>query len=117
MIRPTIQLGKRNLLKVLREVDFGMYLDGGEIGDILLPRRYIPDGTAIGDVVDVFLAVVERFERRVLQQVHCVVAVRSQHQREVHHVALKIHQVGLEGVCRGCHSIGRLSCWGEYFGI
>lgn len=50
-----IQLGKRNQLEVLREVDFGMYLDAGEIGDVLLPKRYIPQGTQIGDVVDVFL--------------------------------------------------------------
>lgn len=50
-----LRLGKRNLLKVLREKDHGMYLDGGEIGDILLPRRYVPEGTKVGDTVDVFL--------------------------------------------------------------
>ncbi len=32
-----------------------MYLEGGEIGDILLPKRYIPEGTKIGDTLDVFL--------------------------------------------------------------
>lgn len=51
----TIRLGKRNKLEVLREVDFGMYLDAGEVGDVLLPRRYIPAGTQVGDLVDVFL--------------------------------------------------------------
>lgn len=50
-----IQLGKRNKLEVLREKDFGLYLDAGEIGDVLLPKRYIPEGTQIGDVLDVFL--------------------------------------------------------------
>ena len=50
-----IKLGKRNELEVLREVDFGMYLDAGEVGDVLLPRRYIPEGTKVGDTVDVFL--------------------------------------------------------------
>ncbi len=50
-----IQLGKRNELEVVKEVDFGMYLDGGEIGEILLPKRYVPEGTKIGDVLDVFL--------------------------------------------------------------
>ncbi len=50
-----ILLGKRNQLEVLREVDFGLYLGAGEIGDILLPRRYVPKGTKVGDVLDVFL--------------------------------------------------------------
>lgn len=50
-----IRLGKRNSLTVLREVDFGLYLDAGEIGDVLLPRRYVPEGTKEGDVLDVFL--------------------------------------------------------------
>lgn len=50
-----IRLGRRNRLTVLREVDFGLYLDAGEIGDVLLPRRYVPEGTQEGDVLDVFL--------------------------------------------------------------
>ncbi|MCM1313364.1 MAG: S1-like domain-containing RNA-binding protein [Bacteroides sp.] len=50
-----IRLGKRNRLEVLREVDFGVYLDGGEIGEILLPQRYVPENCKIGDIVDVFL--------------------------------------------------------------
>ena len=51
----SIRLGKRNQLTVLREVDFGVYLDGGDIGDILLPKRYVPNECKVGDVVDVFL--------------------------------------------------------------
>ena len=50
-----IRLGKYNELEVLREVDFGMYLDAGDIGDVLLPKKYIPEGTKIGDKVKVFL--------------------------------------------------------------
>jgi len=50
-----LQLGKRNDLEVIKEVDFGLYLDGGEIGEILLPKRYVPEGTQIGDVLNVFL--------------------------------------------------------------
>lgn len=49
------QIGKYNKLKVLKEVDFGIYLDGGENGEILLPRKYIPQGTRPGDEVEVFL--------------------------------------------------------------
>lgn len=50
-----LQLGRRNLLKVQRILDHGLYLEGGEIGDILLPTRYIPEGTKVGDTLDVFL--------------------------------------------------------------
>lgn len=48
-------LGKRNQLKVIRKKDQGMYLEGGIIGDILLPRREVPTGTKVGDVLDVFI--------------------------------------------------------------
>ena len=51
----TLQLGKRNQLKVLREKEHGVYLEGGDIGDILLPKRYVPAGTKVGDILDVFL--------------------------------------------------------------
>ena len=52
---PVIRLGKRNRLTVLRAVDFGLYLDAGEVGDVLLPQRYVPEGAKEGDVLDVFL--------------------------------------------------------------
>ena len=51
-----IQLGKYSTLKVVKELDFGMYLDGGEeFGEILLPTKYIPKGTKVGDEIEVFL--------------------------------------------------------------
>lgn len=50
-----IELGKFNRLTVVKEVDFGVYLDGGEDGEILLPARYVPEGCQIGDTLDVFL--------------------------------------------------------------
>ena len=50
-----IQLGKRNDMKVLRMVDFGAYLDAGDIGEILLPNRYVPEGCKVGDEVNVFV--------------------------------------------------------------
>lgn len=50
-----IELGKFNRLEVIKEVDFGVYLAGGESGEILLPTRYVPDDCRIGDHVDVFL--------------------------------------------------------------
>lgn len=50
-----IQLGKTNHLRVVKEVDFGLYLNGGPEGDILLPARYVPRGCKVGDELDVFL--------------------------------------------------------------
>jgi hypothetical protein len=50
-----INIGKTNRLKVIKQVDFGVFLDGGERGNILLPRRYVPEGTNIGDELDVFI--------------------------------------------------------------
>lgn len=51
----SIELGKYNTLKVVKEVDFGMYLDGGEEGEILLPMRYVPDDCKPGDELNVFI--------------------------------------------------------------
>ena len=48
-------IGKFNELQVVKELDFGVYLDGAELGEILLPIRYVPDGCKTGDVVEVFL--------------------------------------------------------------
>ncbi len=50
-----IELGRLNRLKVIREVEFGVYLDGGEAGGILLPKREVPEGTRIGDRLQVFV--------------------------------------------------------------
>ena len=48
-------IGQRNLLRVVREAPPGLYLDGEAAGEILLPGRYIPPGTAPGDRLDVFV--------------------------------------------------------------
>lgn len=50
-----IRLGKYNQLEVVKEVDFGLYLDGGEDGEILLPKRYVPQDTKVGDTLNVFI--------------------------------------------------------------
>jgi len=49
------EIGKFNTLRVVKAVDFGVYLDGEALGEILLPRRYVPEGCQPGDRVDVFL--------------------------------------------------------------
>ena len=50
-----IELGKYNQLEVVKTVDFGVYLDGGDDGEILLPTRYVPEGCKPGDIVNVFI--------------------------------------------------------------
>lgn len=48
-------LGKRNFLSVIRESSPGLYLDGGGLGEILLPGRYVPKNLAQGQKLDVFV--------------------------------------------------------------
>ncbi len=48
-------LGKLNLLRVVRGAPPGFYLDGGTLGEILLPGAIIPAGAKVGGEVEVFL--------------------------------------------------------------
>lgn len=49
-----LKLGEMNRLEVYRMVDFGAFLaDADE--EVLLPRKFVPKGTKLGDWIDVFL--------------------------------------------------------------
>ncbi len=50
-----IKLGDYNTLRIVKSVDFGLYLDGGDEGEILLPSRYVPKGAKVGDDINVFV--------------------------------------------------------------
>lgn len=50
-----IAIGKINKLRVVKLVDFGVYLDGEEWGEILLPNESVPEGCAVDNEVDVFI--------------------------------------------------------------
>ena len=50
-----VEIGKFNKLQVVKIADHGVYVDGGEEGTILLPNRYVPEGTDIDDCREVFL--------------------------------------------------------------
>ena len=50
-----VRLGRYNQLEVVKEVDFGVYLDGGDDGEILLPARYVPEDCQPGDMLNVFI--------------------------------------------------------------
>lgn len=50
-----LRLGDYNTLRIVKTVDFGLYLDGGEEGEILLPQRYVTKNMHVGDEIEVFL--------------------------------------------------------------
>jgi len=50
-----IYIGRMNRIKVVKHVDFGVYLDGQDEGEILLPRKDVPHDTQVGDRLHVFI--------------------------------------------------------------
>ena len=50
-----LTLGDYCILRIVKQVDFGLYLDGGEEGEILLPQRYVTNDMHVGDEVEVFI--------------------------------------------------------------
>lgn len=50
-----VTIGGFNKLQVVKEVNFGVYLDGHDMDTILLPKRYVPDDTQVGDWINVFI--------------------------------------------------------------
>jgi Uncharacterized protein conserved in bacteria len=49
-----VRMGEYNTLKVIKVKDVGVFMDNGEEG-ILMPKRFVPPGTRIGDELEVFL--------------------------------------------------------------
>jgi predicted RNA-binding protein (virulence factor B family) len=50
-----LEIGNYNTLKIVKDLDFGVYLDGGDGLEILLPARYVPKNVKPGDEVEVFI--------------------------------------------------------------
>ncbi len=50
-----LQIGKINTLTVKEILPYGVHLDGGEAGDILLRNRYVPGKCQLGDELEVFI--------------------------------------------------------------
>ncbi len=50
-----VEIGKFNTLKIVKDLDFGVYLDGGDGTEILLPARYVPHNVKPGDDIEVFI--------------------------------------------------------------
>ncbi len=49
------EIGRINSLKVIKTAPQGVYLQGGWLGEVLLPTRWVPEGCQIGDQLDVFI--------------------------------------------------------------
>ena len=57
-----LKIGDYNTLTVLKVAlregngdPFGLYLDGGRAGEILMPQKYVPEGVSVGDELRVFV--------------------------------------------------------------
>ena len=49
-----MRLGEKQVLTVVKKVDFGVYL-GSDEERVLLPKKQVPEGIEVGDPVEVFL--------------------------------------------------------------
>jgi predicted RNA-binding protein (virulence factor B family) len=49
-----VKMGEYNLLKVIKVKEMGVFMDNGEEG-ILMPKRFVPPDTRIGNELNVFL--------------------------------------------------------------
>ena len=49
-----MKLGEKQVLTVVKVVDFGVYL-GDDVQRVLLPKKQVPEGIEPGDPVEVFL--------------------------------------------------------------
>lgn len=50
-----IKIGHSYELDVVKILDFGAYLDAKDLGEVLLPLKYLPDDLSPGDSIEVFL--------------------------------------------------------------
>ncbi len=50
-----IDIGSTYNLVVIKETEFGVYLDAEDLGEILLPAKHVPNNLSIDDTVEVFL--------------------------------------------------------------
>ena len=69
-----LKLGDYNTLRIRKRTDYGLYLDGGEEGNILLPNRYVTKDMRIGDEIEVFIYL-DQDERTVATTEHPIAKV------------------------------------------
>ena len=69
-----LKLGDYNTLRIRKRTDYGLYLDGGEEGNILLPNRYVTKDMRIGDEIEVFIYL-DQEERTIATTEHPIAKV------------------------------------------
>jgi len=50
-----IKLGEKQILKIVKQTDFGVYLSDEGEDKVLLPKKQVPDGAGLMDEVEVFV--------------------------------------------------------------
>lgn len=50
-----VDIGYTNILSITRFTDNGAYLDGEDLGEILLPKKFVDENLKVGDKIDVFV--------------------------------------------------------------
>ncbi len=50
-----VEIGKTYSLEVVKDTDFGFFLDADNLGEILLPGKHAPDNLSVNQAIDVFL--------------------------------------------------------------
>jgi len=61
-------------LRIKKRTDYGLYLDGGDEGNILLPNRYVTRDMRIGDEIEVFIYL-DQDERTIATTEHPIAKV------------------------------------------
>lgn len=69
-----LRLGDYNTLRIKKRTEYGLYLDGGDEGNILLPNRYVTSDMHIGDELEVFIYL-DQDERTIATTEHPIAKV------------------------------------------
>ena len=69
-----LKLGDYNTLRIKKRTDYGLYLDGGDEGNILLPNRYVTPDMHIGNNLEVFIYL-DQDERTIATTEHPIAKV------------------------------------------
>ena len=51
----TLKIGEYNTLRIVKAVDFGLYLDGFDQGEILIPTKYVSEEWEVDQEINVFI--------------------------------------------------------------